>query len=368
MRASGALVHSTFVAVVAGMSSLASATCPNSLDGFVYGVSRATGSVDSAVDMREAQSSTGNAIRLAAGVSSVGPVKGVFNTSGSGFLEVFRCRHDSGSLTGWGTTAHVLASGTTAIGFTVNETSWVRVRSELSLSGRILDPGYREELNLRAFVRDSLNGPVLYTQESSYTFPYQGPITSVGDFGPFSGVVDVINPWTYARITAGVPYLSETSSSYDLVNVSGSDSSVSGGARIVMEWIGEFLLVKGDFGGSESCDGSFNSPDGMFDAFDVEGFLLALNSRSSYLELNPCIGPTLVERGDFGGNESTDGSFNTPDGVFNELDVEGFLLALNDPAGYAAIQPPPPITAAIPEPAALGLLAPMGLLLARRRR
>jgi hypothetical protein len=125
--------------------------------------------------------------------------------------------------------------------------------------------------------------------------------------------------------------------------------------------------VKGDFGGAESPDGSLNTPDGDFNEFDVEGFLLALNDQAGYLTLNPTLGPSLVGRGDFGGAESTDGSLNTPDGDFNEFDVEGFLLALNDPSGYAAIQPAPRISA-IPEPGALGLLIPACVLGVRRRR
>lgn len=128
-------------------------------------------------------------------------------------------------------------------------------------------------------------------------------------------------------------------------------------------------IVKGDFGGGESSDGSFNTPDGAFDGLDIEGFLLALNSQESYLALNPTLGSSLIGRGDFGGNESTDGSFNSPDGAFDGLDIEGFLLALNDPAGYAAIQPTPPGgVVAIPEPATLGLLSMLGVFAGRRRR
>lgn len=128
-------------------------------------------------------------------------------------------------------------------------------------------------------------------------------------------------------------------------------------------------FVRGDFGGNESSDTSFNTPDGAFDALDIEGFLLALNNPASYLALNPTLGSSLTARGDFGGNESTDGSFNTPDGEFSGLDIEGFLLAINDPAGYNAIQPPSfGGVNAIPEPAAIGLLFPLVLSLGTRHR
>jgi hypothetical protein len=130
-------------------------------------------------------------------------------------------------------------------------------------------------------------------------------------------------------------------------------------------------LVKGDFGGAESPDSSFNTPDGNFDEFDTEGFFLALNNSAAYLALNPSLtAADLITIGDFGGAESKDGSFNTPDGAFDEFDTEGFFLALNNPALYASIQPGarPGPAGAIPEPAALGLLAPAMLALSRRRR
>jgi hypothetical protein len=104
----------------------------------------------------------------------------------------------------------------------------------------------------------------------------------------------------------------------------------------------------------------------FLDVRDATG-RIQLHFRRDHLENFEAL--SLVDLGDFGGNESTDGSFNTPDGAFDGLDIEGFLLALNDPAGYAAIQPPGVGgVSAIPEPAALGLLAPLGLLMARRRR
>jgi hypothetical protein len=128
-------------------------------------------------------------------------------------------------------------------------------------------------------------------------------------------------------------------------------------------------IVKGDFGGAESKDGSFNSPDGVFDEFDAEGFFLALNNVSAYLSLNPSVSvEELFILGDFGGEQSKDGSFNTPDGSFDEFDTEGFFLALNDPTYYVSIQPGAARPGAIPEPAALGLVAPAALALARRRR
>lgn len=127
---------------------------------------------------------------------------------------------------------------------------------------------------------------------------------------------------------------------------------------------------KGDFGGAASKDGSFNSPDGIFDEFDTEGFFLALNNLPAYLALNPGLPVEVLPIfGDFGGALSNDGSFNTADGTVDEFDAEGFFLALNNPTYYAMIQPGarPGPAGVIPEPTTLGLLGVAALAMSRRR-
>lgn len=104
--------------------------------------------------------------------------------------------------------------------------------------------------------------------------------------------------------------------------------------------------------------GDFNF-DGGLDGSDVDPFVLALSDLDTYLadfaaafaELYP--GLTLD-----GSVVDVIGDFNS-DGGFDGSDVDGFVEALSGGRPGASV---------IPEPAALGLMAPAGLLLTRRRR
>jgi hypothetical protein len=107
--------------------------------------------------------------------------------------------------------------------------------------------------------------------------------------------------------------------------------------------------------------GDFNF-DGGVDASDIDPFVLAANegdpfeayiaaSQSAFEALYPgqTLTSTIVNQiGDING-----------DGGLDSSDIDPFVPFANN--GGARVS-------AIPEPAALGLLAPMGLLLARRRR
>lgn len=107
--------------------------------------------------------------------------------------------------------------------------------------------------------------------------------------------------------------------------------------------------------------GDFNF-DGGVDASDIDPFVVAANegdpfagyiaaSQAAFELLYPgqTLTPTIVNQiGDFNGDGGVDAS-----------DIDPFVVFANN--GGSGI-------AAIPEPAALGLLAPLGLLMARRRR
>lgn len=103
--------------------------------------------------------------------------------------------------------------------------------------------------------------------------------------------------------------------------------------------------------------GDFNF-DGGLDGSDVDAFVTALSDLGAYIAE---FGGSFAAS--FGATLDRDiidvlGDFNT-DGGFDGSDVDGFVAALSAAR---------PGVAAIPEPAALGLLAPAALLLTRRRR
>jgi hypothetical protein len=147
-------------------------------------------------------------------------------------------------------------------------------------------------------------------------------------------------------------------------------------------------IVKGDFGGNltptgidPSLDGTSFVPDGAISGLDADAGLLFYSAPDVYALINPAVGSyTLAEQlalADFGGtatplgiDPSLDGTFFKPDGAISGLDVDAFLLFLSAPDVYELIQATPrgPGLTSIPEPMALGLLAPLGLAMARRRR
>lgn len=149
------------------------------------------------------------------------------------------------------------------------------------------------------------------------------------------------------------------------------DAELTDDAKVTWADARQLGQFKGDFGGGVDGLGGFNAPDFTFDGFDIDAMLFALNNEAGYLAVNPgMVAADLITLGDFGGGPDTGGGFNSPDGAFDGFDIDAFLLALNDPSGYNALQgaPRPGPAGAIPEPAALGLLAPAALLLGRRRR
>jgi hypothetical protein len=107
--------------------------------------------------------------------------------------------------------------------------------------------------------------------------------------------------------------------------------------------------------------GDFNG-DGAFDTADIEGFVAGISEGDPFAQLiadNEAsflatygVAPTAQQI-----NEII-GDFNF-DLVFDTADIEGFVLALSGGRGVAS---------AIPEPMAMSLLVPAGLLAARRRR
>jgi type II secretory pathway pseudopilin PulG len=90
--------------------------------------------------------------------------------------------------------------------------------------------------------------------------------------------------------------------------------------------------VKGDFGGGKSPNGTYNSPDGVFDTRDFNAMLLALNNPAAYLALNPTLSaPDLLLMGDFGGA----GDFGyDPDSLFNFSDIDPMTTAAWYPEFY----------------------------------
>lgn len=144
---------------------------------------------------------------------------------------------------------------------------------------------------------------------------------------------------------------------------------------------GDFGGLSTPSGIDVSLDGTQYRPDGSFNAIDVDAMLLALNDPDTYLDLvNAGSGLTaadLIALGDFGGaatplgiDPSLDGTQFRPDGLFNATDVDAYLLALNDPDTYALIQAAsrPARSTAVPEPACLGIVALVVPALSRQRR
>jgi hypothetical protein len=147
-------------------------------------------------------------------------------------------------------------------------------------------------------------------------------------------------------------------------------------------------ILKGDFGGNPtpsgidpSLDGTAFVPDNAISGLDTDAGLLFYSAPDVYALINPAVGSyTLAQTlalADFGGtatplgiDPSLDGTAYKPDGAISGLDVDAFLLFISAPDVYALIQATPrgPGLTSIPEPMALGLLAPLGLAMARRRR
>jgi hypothetical protein len=148
------------------------------------------------------------------------------------------------------------------------------------------------------------------------------------------------------------------------------------------------VIVKGDFGGNAtplgidpSLDGTAFVPDNSISGLDTDAGLLFYSAPDVYALINPAVGSyTLAQTlalADFGGtatplgiDPSLDGTAYKPDGAISGLDVDAFMLFLSAPDVYDLIQATPrgPGLTSIPEPMALGLLAPLGLTMARRRR
>jgi hypothetical protein len=255
--------------------------------------------------------------------------------------------------------------------FNVSTDTWIRLTWSGSFAGHLAsdpDSFIYGTGNIGSTFGESGVTPLLFGTDPSLVIPSAGPFT----YGPFEDGIATISysVQRYFRLDSEKEY---EIGSYANLNFTQYDASLLEGDHET--WAGSNLLIElieapfvlGDFGGSESPDESNNSPDGLFDALDVEGFFLALNDRSEYLNLNPDLGDTLDGRGDFGGALSLDDSLNSPDGVFDALDVEGFLLALNDPSAYTAIQPTGRVSP-IPEPSTISGLIVSALALSRRRR
>jgi hypothetical protein len=159
---------------------------------------------------------------------------------------------------------------------------------------------------------------------------------------------------TQSDLPAGIYYLAF--GGWDLSFADGFIARASGASRDTGNYIINGLTLAPSF-----VLGDFNF-DGGVDASDIDPFVVAANEgdpfaayiasfQAAFAALYPgqTLTPDIINTiGDFNGDGGVDAS-----------DIDPFVVFANN--GGSGI-------AAIPEPAALGLLAPMGLLLTRRRR